>query len=184
MKPGICFKKAAAFLAVLSWATALTAQTRIENSVFGNGSTPTGDGSNRIIGTVGQPAIGQAAGGANGVAGGFWAQNADVVTSVAAPLSEAPLPQNFRLHQNFPNPFNPETTIRYDLAGPAEVRLTVYDVLGRRVRTLVAKKQAAGEHSAVWDGRDDRGRQLASGVYVYRLEAGDFTKSAKMLLLK
>ena len=183
MKPRIFFKRAAAFLAVLSWATALTAQTRIENSVFGNGSTPTGNGSNRIIGTVGQPAIGQSAGGANGVAGGFWAQNADVVTSVTDPPSEA-LPTQFRLHQNYPNPFNPETTIRYDLAKPVEVRLTVFDVLGRAVRTLVAHKQAAGAHSAVWDGRDDLGRQLASGVYVYRLEAGDFTKSAKMLLLK
>ncbi len=66
----------------------------------------------------------------------------------------------------------------------AEARLTIYGLLGRTVRTLVAQKQPAGTHSAVWDGRDNRGRQLASGVYVYGLEAGEFKKSAKMLLPK
>ncbi|RMF60150.1 MAG: T9SS C-terminal target domain-containing protein [Calditrichaeota bacterium] len=104
------------------------------------------------------------------------------VTSVAT--GDEPLPERFALHPNYPNPFNPETTIRYDLPVPAEVRLTIYDLLGRVVRTLVAKKQAAGAHAAVWDGRDDSGKQLASGVYVYRLDAGEFKKSAKMLLLK
>jgi flagellar hook assembly protein FlgD len=88
------------------------------------------------------------------------------------------------LQQNYPNPFNPETTIRYDLPVQAEVRLTIFDVLGRTVRTLIEQKQPAGGHSAVWDGRDDRGRQLASGLYLYRVTAGEFHKTAKMLLLK
>ncbi|RMF61845.1 MAG: T9SS C-terminal target domain-containing protein, partial [Calditrichaeota bacterium] len=144
---------------------------------------PTSGSSKQIRGTAGQPAIGQTAGQARGVAGGFWAQTADVVTSVAEPAGEA-IPTKFRLLQNYPNPFNPTTTIRYDLPVQTEVHLRIYDLLGRTVRTLVAQKQAAGAHSAVWDGRDDSGRQLASGVYVYRLEAGEFKKSAKMLLLK
>ena len=183
MKPKICFKKATSLLAVLWLATSLAAQTKIQSSVFGNGSTPTGGSSNQIVGTAGQPAIGQTAGPANGVAGGFWVQTVDVVTSVAEPASEA-IPTKFRLLQNYPNPFNPTTTIRYDLPVQAEVRLTIFNVLGRSVRTLVVQKQAAGAHSAVWDGRDDSGRQLASGVYVYRLQAGEFHKTAKMLLLK
>jgi YD repeat-containing protein len=106
----------------------------------------------------------------------------DLTTSVEEP--RAGLPTDFALYPNYPNPFNPETTIRYDLPVRAEVRLTIYDLLGRTVRTLVAQTQSAGAHSAVWDGRDDAGRQLASGVYVYRLEAGAFKQSAKMLLMK
>ena len=94
------------------------------------------------------------------------------------------MPSGFALHQNYPNPFNPSTTIRYDLPAQAEIRLTVYDVLGRKVRTLVQQNQSAGAHTVVWDGRDASGRQLASGVYVYRLQAGELEKSAKMLLLK
>jgi hypothetical protein len=94
------------------------------------------------------------------------------------------LPQTFALRQNYPNPFEASTTIRYDLPVRAEVRLAIYDVLGRTVRTLVAREQFAGAHAVVWDGRDDAGREVASGLYVYRLTAGAFTKSAEMILLK
>ncbi len=166
------------------WATSpLAAQSKITNSVFGNGGTPTSGNSNRIVGTAGQVAIGQTAGSANRVKSGFWQQTAGLVTSVEEILTEA-IPTEFRLQQNYPNPFNPETTIRYDLPVQAEVRLTIFDVLGRTVRTLVEQKQLAGAHSIVWDGRDDRGRQLASGLYLYRVTAGEFHKTAKMLLLK
>ena len=89
------------------------------------------------------------------------------------------------LFQNAPNPFNPVTFIRYELRAPAEARLVVYDVAGRAVRTLVAGlPQVAGRYEAAWDGRDDAGRACASGVYIYRLEAGAAAESGKMALLR
>jgi hypothetical protein len=89
------------------------------------------------------------------------------------------------LFPNAPNPFNPVTFIRYELRAPADTRLTVFDVAGRVVRTLVAGlPQLAGRYEAPWDGRDDAGRACASGVYFYRLEAGGFTDSGKMALLR
>jgi hypothetical protein len=89
-----------------------------------------------------------------------------------------------RLAQNFPNPFNPTTTIRFALVESGDVALSIYDVSGQQVRSLVDEWRSAGRHSIVWDGRDDAGRQVASGVYVYRLRAGQFSRSAKMVITK
>jgi hypothetical protein len=87
--------------------------------------------------------------------------------------------------ENFPNPFNPKTAIRYTVPSPGgPVRLTVYDLQGRRVRTLVDEEKSGGEYLAVWRGRDDAGRELASGVYFYRMEIGDYQVERKMVLLK
>jgi hypothetical protein len=88
------------------------------------------------------------------------------------------------LEQNSPNPFNPSTTIRYELAAPGHATIRVYDVRGRVVRTLVDASRAAGPHSAVWDGRDDRGTRAASGVYFYRLESGRSVNVRKMVLIE
>jgi flagellar hook assembly protein FlgD len=88
------------------------------------------------------------------------------------------------LHANEPNPFNPSTTIRYGLASPGRVDLRIHDLRGRVVRTLVAAVRPAGWHLELWDGRDDAGRRVASGVYFYRIEAGAFVQARKMLLLK
>jgi C1A family cysteine protease len=86
---------------------------------------------------------------------------------------------------NFPNPFNPKTAIRYTVPAPGgAVRLTVYDLRGRKVRTLVDENKGAGDYLAVWRGRDDGGRELGSGVYFYRMEIGDYRVERKMVLLK
>ena len=90
-----------------------------------------------------------------------------------------PVPLAFELEQNFPNPFNPATTIHYDLPRAATVRLTVFSVLGQRVALLVAGEQKAGHHEVKFDAGG-----MASGVYLYRLEAGDFVGAKKMLLVK
>ncbi len=92
----------------------------------------------------------------------------------------------FSLAQNFPNPFNPSTTIRYSVGGsaPAFVTLVVYDMLGRKVRTLIAEIKTRGEYLVEWDGRDDMGRAVASGSYVYRLTAGPTTLSKLMVLAR
>ncbi|MDH3197519.1 MAG: T9SS type A sorting domain-containing protein [Candidatus Krumholzibacteria bacterium] len=103
----------------------------------------------------------------------------------ATGVREEPLPARFALHQNVPNPFNPATTIRYDLAGDARVTLRVYDVSGRVVRVLRSgAAEPAGRREATWDGRSDAGRAAASGVYFYRLEAGDYTETERMVLLR
>ena len=88
------------------------------------------------------------------------------------------------LHPNTPNPFNPTTTIAFDLASRTRVTLRVYDVAGRVVRTLVDGVRDAGAHRAVWDGRDDRGARVASGIYLLRLQAGAVSQTRKMVLMK
>lgn len=93
-------------------------------------------------------------------------------------------PAAFNLVQNHPNPFNPATEIRYALAEDCYVKLEVYDVRGRKVAILVDRYQEAGYRMAVWDGRDDSGTEMASGVYFYRIVAGDFIDSKKMILLR
>ena len=95
------------------------------------------------------------------------------------------LPAAFSLADNFPNPFNPATTIQYALPQAADVELTVYNVLGQPVRTLVAEHQNAGRYVVEWDATNDNGHSLSSGMYFYRLQAGgEFLKVKKMLLLK
>lgn len=94
------------------------------------------------------------------------------------------LPNQFELGQNYPNPFNPETTITFSLPKSEVVRLSVYNVLGRKVRSLVDRRLPAGQHAVTFDGRSDRGDQLSSGVYYYSLTAGEYKDSSKMLLLK
>ncbi|MFQ5821980.1 MAG: right-handed parallel beta-helix repeat-containing protein [Candidatus Heimdallarchaeota archaeon] len=94
------------------------------------------------------------------------------------------IPKTYRLSQNYPNPFNPETRIEYDLPKKSEVKLTIYNMLGQKVVTLVNKEQVAGSHSVHWDGTNDKGVKVSSGLYLYRIEAGDFIRTKKMLLLK
>ena len=100
-------------------------------------------------------------------------------------LSLQTLPAAFSLADNFPNPFNPTTTIRYALPQAADVELTVYNVLGQPVRTLVAEHQSAGRYAVEWDATNDSGHSLSAGMYFYRLQAGgEFHEVKKMLLLK
>jgi hypothetical protein len=94
------------------------------------------------------------------------------------------VPRPTTLHQNVPNPFNPVTTIRFDLASESKVRLAIYDTAGRLVRVLVQGVEPAGARSALWDGTDGRGRRVSGGVYFYRLEAGEFTATKRMVLIK
>lgn len=94
------------------------------------------------------------------------------------------LPQEFTLSQNYPNPFNPSTNIRFTLKNAEHVKLVVFNMLGQKVRTLADQQMMAGSYIATWDGRDDRGNQLSSGVYYYRLETQSLTVTRNMVLLK
>ena len=92
---------------------------------------------------------------------------------------------NFELAQNFPNPFNPATTIRYSLPETEKVTLKVYNLLGEEVVALVQNEEkAAGHHFAIWDGRNKTGQPVSSGLYLYRLQAGEITIIKKMALVK
>jgi hypothetical protein len=94
------------------------------------------------------------------------------------------LPARLALHPNHPNPFNPETTIRFDLPHSGLVRLDIFAVSGQRLRTLIGRELPAGVHRAVWDGRDERGALASSGIYFYRLKVGSVNRTRRMLLLK
>ncbi|UCE07021.1 MAG: T9SS type A sorting domain-containing protein, partial [bacterium] len=94
------------------------------------------------------------------------------------------LPQEYGLSQNYPNPFNPETVIEFQLPRDSKVTLTIHNLLGQEVRTLVDDMKRAGYHKVIWDGKDDRVIRLPAGIYVYRIKVGEFMKSKKMLFLK
>jgi hypothetical protein len=94
------------------------------------------------------------------------------------------MPAKYALSQNYPNPFNPVTTLDFSLQARGEVEMAVYDLVGHKVRTLVNAAMSSGVHSVTWDGRNDSGDLLSSGIYFYRLTAGSNTITKKMLFLK
>jgi hypothetical protein len=108
----------------------------------------------------------------------------DKPVSVDEYQSSENFPNHFNLSQNYPNPFNPETSISYALPKPAHVVLKVYDILGRQARTLVNEMKPAGRHRVTWNGRDAQGLALPSGIYLYKIQAGEFEAVRKMLLAK
>ena len=95
-----------------------------------------------------------------------------------------PVPEKYYLDQNYPNPFNPATTLTYGLAADSDVKITIYNILGERLRMLVDDKQPAGNYAISWDGLDDRGFPVPSGSYLYRIKAGSFKKMRKMVLIR
>lgn len=94
------------------------------------------------------------------------------------------LPGEYELDQNIPNPFNPSTVIGYRIPEAGPVRLAIYNLLGQEVRVLVDRHMEAGSFTATWDGKDEMGRQVSSGIYLYRIQAADFSASRRMLFLK
>ncbi|HFE63324.1 MAG TPA: T9SS type A sorting domain-containing protein, partial [Caldithrix sp.] len=100
------------------------------------------------------------------------------------PAGSAVLTSDFRLFGNFPNPFNPGTTLAFFLAKPLRVNLTVYDILGQSVTTLVSGRLDAGNHRVYWDGRNSIGNEVSAGIYYYQLSAGNRSQTRKMILLR
>jgi subtilisin-like proprotein convertase family protein len=113
----------------------------------------------------------------------MWGLNFTLAGSVAS-VGDEMLPTATRLHAAVPNPFNPRTTIRYDIMRTEPVRLDIFDLRGRLVRTLVDEEKPAGRYEAVWDGRDQQDRGVASGTYLYRLQTGGQVQDRKMLLIR
>jgi hypothetical protein len=126
------------------------------------------NGSNLFAGTAG---------------GGVWRRPlSEMVTGVEEDFSQVPV--GFTLEQNYPNPFNPQTTIHYQLPKTTQVVLKIYNTFGQEVRTLVNARQPAGVNSVVWDGRDESGKEVSSGIYIYRLQAGGAIQSRKMSFVR
>ena len=112
-----------------------------------------------------------------GTGTGVWRRPLSELTSVGNPTAD--VPKTFALQQNYPNPFNPSTTIIFELPKTAHVNLKVFDILGREVVLLVNERKAPGKYEVKFDGSN-----LASGVYFYRIQAGDFVQTRKLVLLK
>ena len=116
--------------------------------------------------------------------GGWFSLQFGNFTAIETPGTPEYTPEEFALLQNFPNPFNPSTTIRFELPRAADLRLTIYNTLGEVVRLAVNGRYSAGLHSFVWDGRNDNGQQVASGVYLLQMQAAEQVLTRKMVLLK
>jgi hypothetical protein len=99
-------------------------------------------------------------------------------------IDEELLPEVYALHQNYPNPFNPITTLRYDLPENSLVNIIIYDIMGREVKTLVNTTQDAGFKSVIWNATNDYGKPVSAGVYLYKIQAGKFVQTKKMVLMK
>lgn len=160
------------------------AQSQLSNGVIGNGGVIVSGNNNRLAGTVGQPIIGILGNSANTQQVGFWYQIADIVTY----LGKIPgiLPTEFRLERNYPNPFNPSTTIVFAIPTPSTVKLVIYDLLGREVTLLVDEEMQPGEYKATFNGTG-----FPSGIYFYRLTALSnenhsllFSRTQKLMLVK
>jgi len=110
--------------------------------------------------------------------------------AVVIPIAEAQgvMPRSFTLSQNYPNPFNSNTIIKFEISGTSgeavQASLKVYNILGEKVKTLFDEAKYPGNHSVTWDGTNDRGEKIASGVYLYRLSTGKYSETKKMTLLK
>ena len=106
----------------------------------------------------------------------------DTIMVTVLPLIEIPV--KYAFHQNYPNPFNPITTLRYELPKQVHVRITIYDMLGREVRTILNEHQDPGYKSLIWNATNDYGKPVSAGIYLYQIQAGEYMQTKKMVLLK
>ena len=114
----------------------------------------------------------------------FMGSGSETIGEGSHQLNYLPMPDEFSLYQNYPNPFNPVTQIKYDLPEDAMVSITIYDIMGRSIKSLVNSQQTAGYRSIQWDATNNLGEPVSAGMYIYMIQAGEFTKTKKMVLLK
>lgn len=135
----------------------------------------------KMVGTVGHPSPGPIAGGPYSLTGGFW--NPTVISNVDVPDDRPETPTSFRVYPNVPNPFSAQTTIAFDLPSEQHVRMSVYDLKGQHVRTLLDQVMPAGRHSMTWAGIGDDGRPLPPGVYWIRTQMNHHSDVRKAVLV-
>jgi len=150
------------------------------NTLDGGGQTFATGGVYRMGGTAGQPDAARNTGGVYVLQGGFWAPT--TTPTVDAPIVD-PVPIVFAARGPQPNPFHASTTLAFDLPAARPVQLVVYGLDGRAVRHLIEARFDVGRHRAIWDGRDDRGHLVSSGIYFSRLVAGEFKSTLRIVRL-
>lgn len=167
---------------------ALIGQYAITRSVLDTEGGVKVSASYRLVDAAGQTSVGVSSSSHYILTAGFLAFGFEAPPGIEEPGGETLLPRTYSLSQNYPNPFNPVTTIRVEIPGSegeeVPVRLEVFDLRGRRIRTLIDGSLAPGAHVFSWDGRNDRGEHAASGVYLYRVNAGEYTATRKMVMVK
>ena len=107
-----------------------------------------------------------------------------VFSNISLSIENNFMPKDFALHQNYPNPFNPVTSLSYDLPNDDLVNITIYNMMGRIVKTLINSFQTAGYKSIQWNATNDRNELVSAGIYLYTIQAGEFRQTKKMVLLK
>ena len=114
----------------------------------------------------------------------YWDDLKVEKSTIITDVEDATIPVEFSVSQNYPNPFNPSTTIRYAIPQQSFVVIKVYDIIGREVKTLVNTEKSPGIYNVQWNGDNNFGSKVATGIYIYRVIAGNFTQVKKMILLK
>jgi len=165
-------------LLIASLTLPLAAQVRLTHGVLGGGGTTASGGGVQLSATAGQGVTACCQGAQQRIQSGFWAVQTLALSNVGQDEAVG-VPEIFELAQNFPNPFNPVTTVSYILPVGGAVRLEIFDLCGRSMGVLVDAVQAAGRYRVEIDGS-----QMASGVYIYRLHAGERQGIRKMTLIK
>ena len=113
-----------------------------------------------------------------------WDPNAITVSVDDGDVGDNNLPHNLSLSQNYPNPFNMSTVISYSILRRSDVTISIINLLGQKVKTIETKNRPAGKYDYIWDGTDQSGKVVASGIYFYQINDGNYTESKKMVLLK
>jgi hypothetical protein len=168
------------FFSLITLPFFINAQTNsdVQWSVFDNGFSTSINNNSSILSQIGEPLTGKSNNETSEVTGGFLA-GIIILNSVTSINDNQNKPLSYELYQNFPNPFNPTTKIKYSIARASYVKLKIYDIIGSEVAELVNEEKPIGSYEVWLDGS-----KLASGVYIYRLQAGSFINTKKMILLK
>lgn len=152
-------------------------------SSFGGGFSVSSSATTQLISLTCIPFISSAAGPSTVIKSGFLS-GLPVPSGVTAIGVMIGVPTKFALHQNYPNPFNPSTRIEFDLPHQINVSLKVYDIVGRELTTMLNESMNPGYHRVHWNGRNKRGQQVPSGIYIVRLVTSEYSKSIKLVLMK
>ena len=158
-----------------------------KSTVDGGGMSFVSAGSFVLGGTIGQPDAGLLNYGPFSLVGGFWGGSTAATVSVGGdppPPTPAPLPTVLRVHPAAPNPMARATQLRFDLPVPGVATAQVYDLRGARVRTLIDRELPAGHHAVEWDGRDEAGERVGSGLYMFKIELGGHRTAQKVVVVR
>lgn len=156
----------------------LFSESIVAQTVLANGATNASASGKTIQASIGQSFIGLRGASGKNIGSGYWYQLSTAAISTDLETTDE-LAKEFSLHGNYPNPFNPSTTIAFDLAKQAKVKLVIYDLLGNKIETLVDTELTSGRYRKTWEATG-----LTSGTYFYRIDAGDWSATKRMTLLK